>query len=282
MPTSPRASSSIPFCDWRKSHDLDQNRRRIRRSRVCARDRIPGRAGEGAERQSARRLRRACPPRAGAAGAAGSGGRSARRAAIRGGSGGHEERDQPHRPPSLRRRAGHRAQRPRRCRAAGPRLAPRPLRRGDRGRPARTGHVRARRGGVEIGLRHLHLDAAGAQGRRGTWRQAAWNTRAPLHLRRGGRRNRRPEMAARRGTDQARCGDRGRILLRHRHRAQRLPASGGDGHGQAGACGHARDRRRRPGGGQRHSRRALCASGRADADPFRQRPASSRRPSTSA
>ena len=71
------------------------------------------------------------------------------------------------------------------------------------------------------------------------------NARAPLHLRRGGRRHRRPEMAARREVDQARCRDRRRVLLCHRHRARRLPASRGDGHRQAGACRHAGDRRRR-------------------------------------
>ena len=41
------------------------------------------------------------------------------------------------------------------------------------------------------------------------------------------------------------CRDRRRVLLCHRHRARRLPASRGDGHRQAGACRHAGDRRRR-------------------------------------
>ncbi len=40
----------------------------------------------------------------------------------------------------------------------------RSLWRHDRGQPARTGDVRPRRRGVEIGFRHLHLDVAGAEG----------------------------------------------------------------------------------------------------------------------
>ena len=58
----------------------------------------------------------------------------------------------------------------------------------DRGRPARAGHVRARRGGVEIGFRHLYLGAARAAGRGRAGRQARRHARAAFHLRRGGRR----------------------------------------------------------------------------------------------
>ena len=64
-PTSPRASCSTRFCDSPQRHDARRAGRFIHRARLRARDRVPRRAGEGPERQSARRLRRPCGARAG-------------------------------------------------------------------------------------------------------------------------------------------------------------------------------------------------------------------------
>ena len=52
--------------------------------------------------------------------------------------------------------------------------------------------------------------------------------RAPPHLRRGVGRRHRPQVAARRGHQPAGLRHLRRLLLRHRHRAQRLPAPRGD------------------------------------------------------
>ena len=164
----------------------------------------------------------------------------------------HEERDQSHRAPPLRRRAGDRAQRPWRCRAARPRLVARSLRRRDRGRSARRRHVRPRRRGVEVGFRHLHVGAAGAEGGSGRGREARRHGRAALHLRRGGGRRDRSEMAARSGPDKAGLRHRGRLCLRDHQRAQRLPAPRGHGDRQAGARRDAGDRPRCAGSRDRH------------------------------
>ena len=102
----------------------------------------------------------------------------------------HDQRDQPDRAQDIRAgRPDDRAERPRRRRAAGNGLDPRPLRRRDR----RRLDGRARRGGVEVGHRDLRLRHAGAGKER---RGAERNGRAARHLRRGGRRRDRPALAS--------------------------------------------------------------------------------------
>ena len=242
---------------------LDQNHRRIRRSRVCARDRIPRRAGEGAERQSARRLRARM--------------RAARGSCWSSSASTVEAHDVPR---SVVEAAGmksvtnlivrHRF-------GDGPVIALNAH--GDVVPPGLGWRLDPYGAVVEDGPHGPVMYGRGVAVSKSDFATYTWTLLAlkaaaaqatscggtlELHFTYdeevGG--DRRPEMAARREADQARCGDRGRVLLRHRHRARRLPASRGDGHRQAGARRHAGDRRRRAGGGHRHSRRALCASRR--------------------
>ena len=186
-------------------------------------------------------------------------GRAASRAAGRGRGRGSRLGDQPDRAPPLRRRPGDCPQRARRRRAAGRWLDPAPLRRRDRERA----HVRSRRGGVEVRLRHLRVRAAGA-GDRGprARRPARGRGRAALHLRRGVRRCARAGVAAAPRAHAARPRDLRRVLVRDRQRAQRLPAARGHGRGAGGARGDARDRRRRAQGGARDPHRAVRARAR--------------------
>ncbi len=100
----------------------------------------------------------------------------------------------------------------------------------------------------------LRLRAAGA---RGSGARARRHGRAPLHLRRGGRRRDRPEMAARARHQQARLRDRRRLLLCGRHCPQRLPASRGRGPRPLGARRDAVHRDRCAGGRKPRAGRAL-------------------------
>jgi hypothetical protein len=85
-----------------------------------------------------------------------------------------------------------RAQRPRRRRAARPRMVDGPLRRGHR----RWRDVRARRGRLQVRHRDLRLRAVGTESER---RPAARHRRASFHLRRGSRRRHRPEWILKQG-----------------------------------------------------------------------------------
>ena len=163
-----------------------------------------------------------------------------------------------------------RAERAWRRRAAGNRLDPRPLRRGDR----RRLDGRARSGGVEVGHRHLRLRDAGAGKER---RGAKRNGRTARHLRRGGRRRDRAALASGRGADEAGPRDRRRILLRGRHRPQRLPASGGRGSGPLRPRRPSVHRRRRARGGQCNPDRALRLARRSRRAGVQAFPASARR-----
>ena len=156
----------------------------------------------------------------------------------------HGQRDQPDRARALRRGPDDRAERARRRGAAGRGLVHRSLRRRDPGRL----DVWPRRGGVEERFRHLCLRPAGAEVARPAARRYG---RAASDLRRGSGRGDRAEVAARSRPHRARLRDQRRLLLRHRHRAQRLPASRGRDHRQVGARRSPRDRARRARGGGR-------------------------------
>ncbi len=121
-------------------------------------------------------------------------------------------------------------------------------------------HVRPRRRRLEVRLRDLRVRIA----RAGRERPAAGRRgRAALHVRRGVRRPARSRVAARRRDREARPRARPRLLVRDRHRAQRLPAARGHRRRTLGPRRDARDRRRRAARGGRDRRRAVCACGRA-------------------
>ena len=126
-------------------------------------------------------------------------------------------------------------------------------------------HVRPRRRRVEIGHRHLQLRAARAEGER---RAARGHGRAALHLRRGGRRRHRPGLDPRARPVAARFRAFRRLLLRHHHRAQRLPAPRSRHRRPIGACGAARTpastRSRRPRACSRTSMRSAAPTPRPD------------------
>ena len=168
---------------------------------------LPGRARQGAVRQSARRLRAA----RGARGAIARSDGICSRTPSGAGRGSRSERhDQLHEPRgarSLRRRPrpGDRAQRARRRRAAGTQLDRRSL----RCRSARRHHVRPRRRGLEVRLRDVCVCVARAAARRGRGGAAGRHHRAALHLRRGSGRRDRPGLAAGARDQPARLRDLG-------------------------------------------------------------------------
>jgi hypothetical protein len=151
----------------------------------------------------------------------------------------------------IRRRPYGAAQRARRRRAPGRGLDQGPLRRRDRQRP----HLRPRRSGQQVRLRHLHLRAARA-GSGGPAGPGAWSCCSPT-TRSSAARSARPGCCSTRSS--ARPDDRRRLQLPGHHRAQRLPADGGDGARQDGACGHPRLRRRRDAGRGGDPEPAVCA-----------------------
>ena len=164
----------------------------------------------------------------------------------------HDQRHQPRRPPALRRRPGDRAQRPWRRRAARRGLDPGPLRRRDR----RRLDVRPRRRGLEVGFRDLRLRAAGARGGRGAGASSpARSSCTSPTTRRPAARSARAGCSSRASASPTRA--RRRLLLRRRHRPQRLPASRGAGRRPLGARRHALHRRRRAGGRDPHARPPL-------------------------
>ena len=148
----------------------------------------------------------------------------------------------------------------------------RSLRRRDQGRL----DVRPRRRGLEERFLDLRLRPAGAEV---AGRPARRHGRAAPHLRRGGRRRDRPQMAAGPGHLEARPRDQRRLRLRHRHGAQWLPASRGRGDRQVGARRTSRDRpstrSRRPAG---LLDGPLCPPAGACGAPARRSRASARRP----
>ena len=95
----------------------------------------------------------------------------------------------------------------------------------------------------------LALKASGAKLRR--------HRRAALHLRRGSRRRHRPGVAARAGHLAARLRDLRRLLLRHHHGAQRLPAPRSRDRRQVRARGAPGHRHRCAGSGDRRAGRPL-------------------------
>ena len=196
--------------------------------------RASGRARESAVRQSAGRLRAACPARGSAARGQGSCRRAPPGAPAPGARQRHGQRCEPGRARTLRRRPGDRAQCAWRRRAAGRGLEQRSLRRRDQGRL----DVRPRRRGLEKRFLDLRLRPAGAEV---AWLPACRHGRAAPDLRRGGGRCDRPQMAAGRGHLEARSRDQRRLRLRHRHGAQWLPASRGRGDRQVGARRTSRD-----------------------------------------
>jgi hypothetical protein len=245
--------------------------RRLLRARARGADAPARRAGQGALRQPAGRLR--APRRARRRPARGP--RAHRQAPPGTGRPGagerHGQRGQPGRARAVRGGADDRAERARRRGAAGRGLDHRSLRRRDPGRL----DVRPGRGGLEERLCDLCLRPARAEVAR---RAARRRGRAAPDLRRGSGRGDRAEVAARAGPDQAGPCDQRRLLLRHRDRAQRLPAPRGPDHRQVGPRRPSRDRPRRARSGHPRARGALRASQGAWATSVRRSRASPARP----